>query len=341
MEGTKRNKYLGSIYGSAVGDALGAATELRSTSQIKELFGGYVYEYKVCPQDTFGRNYPLGTVTDDFSMSYYVMKEIVKSKGMFTPQTSKDSIVAWGNDKVFFENFAGPTTRAAIENLKIGLPTDLDPYGLVNYNLKATNGGAMKSFPLGLLAKGDYEKAIEYAVELCKTTHYNSTAISGACAIACAVTEAMNENTTLEKIYEAGIYGAKKGRLIGEKENHIAVAPDLGYKIEEAIKVGKEAKDFDDLLEKIADRVGTNIYVTESVPAVFGIIAGVNGDLMEGIYAGVNVGGDTDTVATMVGAILGAYKGVNEIPENLIKELLKANSSLAIEEVVENFIEVL
>lgn len=332
-----KNKILGSIYGSAVGDALGAATELRSVKQIKEKFGGYVYDYKECPQDTFGRNYPVGTITDDFSMSYYVMKEIIDSNGYFSEESGKKSIINWGDDEVFFENFAGPTTRAAILNLKKGLPTDIDPFGLVNYNMKATNGGAMKSFSLGLLAKGDYDKAIEYTVNLCKPTHYNSTAIAGACAISVAVTEAIKEDTNLEKIYEAAIYGATKGRLIGEKENHISVAPDLAYKIGEAIKVGESAKDFDDLLIKISDRVGTNIQVTESVPAVFGIIAGVKGNLMEGIYAAVNAGGDTDTIATMVGAVLGAYKGVEDIPENLIDQLLKVNNSLPLEEVINKF----
>lgn len=335
-----KNKILGSLYASAIGDAMGAPTELRSTAQIKEKFGGYVKTFLETPQDTFARGYPIGTVTDDFSMSYYIMKSIIDNNGQFDEDAGKKAITNWGDDDVYFENFAGPTTRAAIENIKQGLPTDVDPYGLVNYNMKATNGGAMKATALGILANGDYDKAVNYAYYMCKPTHFNSSAIAGAAAISAAVTEAMKPSTTLDKIYEAGIYGAKQGRLIGERENHISVGPDIAYKIGEAVKVGQSAKDFDQLLEFVSDRVGANINVAESVPAVFALIAGVKGDLMEGIYAAVNVGSDTDTIASMLGGILGALHGVDHVPADHIQTIIKANPTLDIENVVNQFADV-
>ena len=48
-------KVLGCLLGAAVGDAMGAATETKSTRQIEKTFGGAVREFKTPPQDTLAR----------------------------------------------------------------------------------------------------------------------------------------------------------------------------------------------------------------------------------------------------------------------------------------------
>ena len=48
-------KVLGCLLGAAVGDAMGAATETKSTRQIERTFGGAVREFKTPPQDTLAR----------------------------------------------------------------------------------------------------------------------------------------------------------------------------------------------------------------------------------------------------------------------------------------------
>ncbi|KAF1299414.1 hypothetical protein BAU15_01855 [Enterococcus sp. JM4C] len=333
-----KEKMLGALYGAAVGDALGAPTELRNIDQIIETFGGYVKEYTQSPGDTFARDYPVGTVTDDFSMSYYLMKEIIDNNGNFNEDIAKQAIINWGSDEHYFDKFSGPTTRAAIENMKQNLPTDIDPFGLINYNSMATNGGAMKTIPLAILAKGDLEKAVEYTIAMCKPTHYNSNAISAAAAICCAATTALTDDATLPKIIEAAIWGAKKGKAFGIENKHVSVGPDIAYKIQEAVRIGEGATDFDDLLQQTADKIGTNFIVQESIPAVFSLLAGVKGDTMQGIYAAVNAGGDTDTMASMLGGILGGLNGVDSIPEAYIQKMQEANQLLPLQETVDQFI---
>lgn len=46
---------------------------------------------------------------------------------------------------------------------------------------------------------------------------------------------------------------------------------------------------------------------------------------MDGICAAVNIGDDTDTVATMVGGILGALHGADAFPEHYFKVIEEAN----------------
>ena len=47
---------------------------------------------------------------------------------------------------------------------------------------------------------------------------------------------------------------------------------------------------------------------------------------MEAIYAGVNIGNDTDTIATMVGGILGALNGIGSLPKEYVEVLETKNN---------------
>lgn len=336
-----RNKIYGAIYGAAVGDALGAPTELRSTEQIKQKFGGLVTDFVQAPIDTFAGGYPIGTVTDDFSMTYYIMKEIIKNEGVFNYEIAKNAIIQWSDDEYYFEKFAGPTTRSAVEKMRKNQPTDIDPFGLINFNAQATNGAAMKTIPIAILAQCNLSKCVEYTFDLCRPTHFNSNAISAATAISCAACVAQKKEVDLEEIYQAAIQGAIKGKELGESAGKISVGIDLAKAIENAIKIGKISNDFEELMRNISDVIGTSFQVSESIPATFAIIAGTNGNFREAMCVATNVGGDTDTIATMVGGILGGYNGIESVPVELIEGVKKGNPHLDFDQTINQFIELL
>ena len=83
------NKILGGFLGAAVGEAMGASTEMRTTEQIIEYFGGYVRTFEDPPKDTFARNNMPGQVTDDFSLAYYMAHAIIKHHGSINDQVIK------------------------------------------------------------------------------------------------------------------------------------------------------------------------------------------------------------------------------------------------------------
>lgn len=80
-------KILGGLIGAAAGDAMGAATETRTRKQIEEKFGGYVTDFLAPPDDTFARGSKAGQVTDDFSVAYMTLKEVV-AQGKLDDQTA-------------------------------------------------------------------------------------------------------------------------------------------------------------------------------------------------------------------------------------------------------------
>jgi ADP-ribosylglycohydrolase len=319
-----KDRILGSLLGAAVGDAMGAATELRTKELIKERFGGEVRTIIAPPDDTFARGSKAGTVTDDFSLIYYTVRAILENKGRIDETSANQALLEWAADERFYDKYAGPTTRAAVEKIK-GICRD-NPYDFICCdNAKASNGSAMKISPAGLFHPGNVDKAIESAMVICRPTHNNNLSISGACAVAAAVSEALREESNLYSVIQAGLYGAGRGEELCRGNSTVLAGPSVIKRMKLSVSIGMEAENLDKATTEIADIIGSGISVSEAVPAVFGILTAGKGNLMDSIIAAVNIGSDTDTIACMTGAILGAMTGSSAIPENYTKLIEQVN----------------
>lgn len=317
------DKILGSVLGAALGDAMGAITETRSAERIKEDFGGYIEDLRIPPEDCFAHGYPLGAVTDDFSLAYFTGKALVESGGKVTDEVAKKAVLTWAEYPQFVR-FAGPTTEAAIQKLK-GIEVE-DPKGYIACNnLKGTNGGGMKIFCCGLINPGNVEKAVRDAVTICMPTHPNNAAIAGATAISAAVAKAVEKNATLDEVLEAGLYGAREGFRIGSERGVRLAVPSVERRIELAISIAREKRSWEETMLELRDIVGAGLNAFEAIPCSFGIVAANPDDAFGAIKMGVNIGDDTDTVATMVGAIVGALYGTSNIPMKYIEIMNQAN----------------
>ena len=319
----KYDKILGSILGAAVGDAMGAATETRSAERIKEDFGGYVDKIITPPEDCFARGYEAGTVTDDFSLAYFTAKELVASKGNVDDEVAKRALLTWASYPEFFR-YAGPTTEAAIKKLQGNEVVNPRGYVAAN-NSSATNGSGMKIFPVGPINPGNVDKAVADTITVCLPTHNNNVAISGGAAIAAAVAKAMEDGATLDQVIEAGIYGAHKGYEDSSKVANRLATPSVEKRIRLAVEIGKKGQGWEETMLELRDIIGAGLMATEAIPCVFGILAATPGDVMSAIKMGVNIGDDTDTVATMAGAIAGALYGVGNIPREYISMIDRVN----------------
>lgn len=316
-------KVLGSIVGAAVGDAMGAATETRSAEIIKEDFNGYVEDIVTPPDDCFARGREAGVVTDDFSLAYFTAWELAKCGGVVDEEVAKRSVLTWADHPEFY-HFAGPTTRAAVERMR-GNEVENPKAYLNTDNSKSSNGSGMKIFGVGLINPGNIDKAVRDTVTICMPTHHNNISISGGAAIAAATARAMDAGASLDDVLVAGLYGAQKGFEIGSREADRLAGPSVEKRIKLAVQIGREGLPWEEAMLKLRDIIGAGLAAAESIPCVFGILAACPGDAMAAIKMGVNIGDDTDTVATMVGAIAGALYGMSNIPERYIDLIDKVN----------------
>ena len=325
-----KDKILGSILGAAVGDAMGAVTETRSIERIKEDFGGFVDDLLLPPDDCFAHGYPVGAVTEDFSLAYFTGKALAESEGKVTEETAKKALLTWA-DYPEYVRFAGPTTEAAIRKLKGEEVYNPRGYIAAN-NLSGTNGSGMKIFCVGLINPGNVDKAIDDTITMCAPTHNTPAALAGGASIAAAVACAMGENATLDDVIAAGIYGARKGYALAQKTAARLAVPNIEKRtilaVDLAVHCVNRGMSWEETMTEIRDIVGAGLNCHEAMPCVFAILAATRGDAMSGIKMGVNIGDDTDTIATMVGAIAGALYGVSNIPERYIDVIEKANRDI-------------
>ncbi|TDW09483.1 ADP-ribosylglycohydrolase [Breznakia blatticola] len=334
----KRKKILGALYGAAYGDSLGAITEFCTHEEIIHHFpnGLRTYEKSI---SVITKDIESGCVTDDFGSSCYVMQEIINEEGYFHRDIALKAILAWSEDENVFKRYAGSNTKAAIERLKKGSVIE-ERDKLFHFQGKNTNGGAMKVTPIALLAKHDVSRVIQYTKDLCWPTHYNASAVSAAAAIACAIAQAQKE-TTIDSIIHEAIQGATKAWNEVSNEGYVTFGPRIENRIQYAVMVARKCTTDDELFSILNNDIGTGILVNESIPAVFAILAYTDGDFEKSMYLAVNAGGDTDTIASMLGAIVGGYHGIDVIPEEIREKINEKNQMIHLKETIETFTQML
>ncbi|MEE0108090.1 MAG: ADP-ribosylglycohydrolase family protein [Merdibacter sp.] len=307
-----KNKVLGSLICAAVGDSIGAATENLPFKAIREKYNGELRSFVAPDKSAFAYGNEIGEITDDFSQTYLLAKEIVKNNGVIDQTVTEKMLLEWSNIPRWFNRFAGPTTRFAIENIKSKYAGkgEIIRNEVIDYARQATNGAAMKISPAGLFNPCDIDKAIQDACTIAAVTHDNDLAIAGACSTAAAIAYAFNEDATIDGLIKASIYGAEKGEELGRKIR-IVGGPNVSERIKLALTIADEPIPKEEKLEKIYNWVGTGLHISEAVPAAIGIIKICAGNALDSTFEAINIGYDTDTIACIVGSIVGAFEGTN------------------------------
>jgi ADP-ribosylglycohydrolase len=80
-----------------------------------------------------------------------------------------------------------------------------------------------------------------------------------------------------------------------------------------------------DLADALADVVGTSVAAQESVVAALVLAEARGSDPLAALTMAAGIGGDTDTVAAMCGAVLGARHGIAGLPADLLDTLRRVN----------------
>lgn len=302
-------KVQGCIAGVAIGDAWGMPASGFSPEQIVERYG-FIDELLDAPDGhPYHDGLKKGHITDDTELTMIVIDMILKD-GAPTPEGMGKRILKWATDKKLLESgLIGPSTRRAI----IGLMEGKDPRETGKYG--TTNGAPMKISPIGIINAGNREKLLDDVEKVCMPSHWTSVAISSASAVAGAVAEGLSADSSVESVIQAAL---ECGRL-GEKRGRMIACPSIPKKIQLTNRLLEEEKDPGKHARLLYDLIGTDVSCVSSIPSVFGVFYRSKGDPMESIRMASNLGGDADTIASMVGGIAGAYQGIDHFPKDVIK----------------------
>ncbi|MCX7078579.1 MAG: ADP-ribosylglycohydrolase family protein [Pseudomonas sp.] len=313
------DRALGAFYGLALGDALGMPTQSLSRAQIKQRFGAITALEDAGADQPIAPNMPKGSITDDTEQAILVGQLLIDGNGQIEPSVLAQRLIKW--EAVMqakgSQDLLGPSTKRAIEMILAGhSPEEAGRYG-------TTNGAAMRITPVGIAADvADPERFIEAVVQACQVTHNTTLGISSAAAVAAVVSAGIN-GMDLGEALHLGMQMAQQA----EGHGHWVAGGRIASRISWARSISVDS-DKAMLADLLYDVIGTSVASQESVVVSFALAQQVAvGEMsaFEALCMAASLGGDTDTIAAILGAMLGACLGMQSWPAELIERVKKVN----------------
>ena len=299
----------------AVGDAMGMPTEFMTLSDIDAIFPPITA--LLDPKLSYTHNdLPYASVTDDTEQNLYLAKAYLAA-GEITIELSADALSRWIVEcDAVAKKYIGPSSLKALNAIRDG--ADVMDAGMGG----TTNGGIMRTPSLVLCAGNTDESGLLEAIRRgCIPTHHTSQAIEAAAGYGFALRAAM-EGKSVEEILAAAKRGAEKGL---HSVDWIAAAPTCTYRLNVLEKALAADPDPEKLRQDLYYLYGTGLDSVDVFAAALAIFLLKKEDVFGAICLAASLGGDTDTIGALVGALCAAYAGGHNIPETVLGPVLAQN----------------
>ncbi|MGO1972451.1 MAG: ADP-ribosylglycohydrolase family protein [Propionibacteriaceae bacterium] len=340
---TLTDRVSGSLLAAAAGDAIGGATEGWSVEQIHARWGGWV-EGIVPPYNLDWQTArPIapyhkgdGHITDDTLMTRALMQVYLGQRRHLTAYDMAEHLVpqlvgekVWipeleRSDLLLQRLFLAEKYMALRLNWAHVDPREAGVGNAVNC------GAAMYMAPVGLLNIGDPSRAYAEAIELAGA-HQSSFGREAAGAFAAAVAAGGVPGASVDSVIETVVGLTHDGTK--EAIKAVAEATDGVTSYREAISSGilRDAiRPYDTVADDyrnqgLGARRPSRLHSIEELPVALGMLKIASGDPREAILGATNYGRDSDSIATMAGAIAGAMHGRAALPQDWIAQIQDAS----------------
>jgi len=356
------DKVKGMLIGSAIGDAMGAPTEMWSRDAINREYGWVTslddMVREVSPEGTWKVNLPAGGTTDDTRWKKLAFEFMEKQEDLnLDPVQFSNHIL--NEYEMYFEDFKTlqPEQTEALEyaNLRVLwlqewykvsqplLDNDLMAYQRALgkfYGGEMVCAGLLYAPALGLLYPGQPEMAYEQAfnLSLYDLGYAKDISALSAAMTAAAMTAEDQPEKILEVLKRVDPEGYFKSRLVGRSSYRI---------LQTALSIVEEAKTqtpmenelgagnqsvkasmehafvlLDEHLQDMPFHAG-EIHLQVLTAMLFSDF-----DFQNTLVFLVNFGRDNDTTAAIAGAILGAFHGFEKLPDTMKHQVISVNQDL-------------
>jgi poly(ADP-ribose) glycohydrolase ARH3 len=299
---TLNDKFRGCLVGAALGDIAGAAVEAESPEYIASAYRSIddILSKGSVPE-LAGPPWEIGRFTDDTQMTVCVADWLLHDDSHSAERLLAKLAEAYEPWRRY-----GAGTAAILRMFPLHktewrqLSTSMFPHG--SYG----NGSATRVAPVGLAFHANVEKAASVAIESSRSTHSHSLAFQAAVLQSIAVATAVASTE-----FSVGAFLTPMRAALGhfsdllQNTSPFARALDI---IERGLELGSTTKE-------VSSIIGTGVDAHESYAQV--------------IHDAVFIGGDTDTIACMAGAISGAFIGRNAIPTQWVNAVREERYSVS------------
>ena len=344
--GTREEKIVGCLLGTAAGDALGLPCEGLGPARAARMFPDCGRHHFL-----FGK----GMVSDDTEHACFVAKAMIEANGdpeIFQKRLAR-SLRWWLLGLPAGVGFA--TLRSI---LKLWAGFNPRKSGVFS----AGNGPAMRSPIIGAACGADKSMLREFVARSTEITHRDPKAVYGALAVAAAAhmgatSPVVSGERFLEELPgyfggwkdDAGGFGScfghesaeggreaswyafqrealERGGRGGENMAEIKTRPDACdfFKLmEKAAESAGKDEPVAEFAKSIGSRRGISGYVYHTVPCVIQVWLKQPDDFERALREIISAGGDTDTAGAILGGIMGARLGKQAIPEQWLDKIME------------------
>ena len=251
--------------------------------------------------------------TDDTHMTIGVVESLIQSRGFDGEHMAQ----------TFIKNYEaepwrgyGPGPPKVFRMIKSGEPWD-SAASKIYRGGSFGNGSAMRVAPIGLLYSNNPAKLREIAYKSSSITHSHELGKEGAAIQAYAVVLALNTPSDEEIDREAFLLKLQNFAQTQLYKEKIANTKEL---------LGEQDR------ARVVAVLGNGIEALNSVPTAIYCFLKQPKSYKDSVIYAISLGGDTDTIASMAGAISGAYLDIEAIPQEW---RLKLENKASIEDLAE------
>jgi poly(ADP-ribose) glycohydrolase ARH3 len=287
-----QDKFRGAILGCFLGDAFGAG------------FEGMSPDGAISRLSTLSEKFPR-TYTDDTDMTLALAESIIES-GKVDPE----DVARKFSQSCDLTRGYGIGTIKAVLALRAGAAWH-QVSRIVFEKGSFGNGAAMRVSPVGLFFHHNLEALRKAAMDQANVTHTHPLGQWGAVMQASSIGLAFLQDPKKP---------LKKEEIIIELRETLWPGPvEYQKALNEMENIFAQGKGIE--AREVARRLGNGIEAHRSVPSASYLALVYSPDFQDAIRAAISLGGDTDTIAGMVGAIIGAHVGERGLPAEWIEQL--------------------
>ncbi len=295
------DRFQACLLGFAIGDALAAPIE--DTIRDPHIGQDRVTDYvKALPSHPLHHLEP-GQYSDETQQMLLLAETVAEKRGFLIEPFAARLVDWYHRQKTRAEwRFPGNTCMNACRKLATGTPWQMSG------SMSAGVIASARVAPLGLFYARNANAMRDAIEKSCKITHTDPKVVAGAMVLA--------------RIIQVGVEGQDlgiDGLINGCIEKCQPYSPELVKKL-------AGLKDQLKLDPKLAiSNIGNTGYVLDAIPAAVYCYLKWYDRFDDMIVAAANIGGDSDAIAAMAGAMFGATRGLTAIPARWLPKLERAD----------------
>lgn len=314
--------FQGCLVGLAIGDAIGMPVETMTHEEIQQLHDGAgitgpVRQISMRYND--GDPMEAGTTTDDTQLAFALALSLIEKEGLDLFDVAMEIVAEYRSGKFGW----GGTLRSSAEALGAYLDsngkTGRSPLHYLtkipSFDPKAHcgNGVAMRIAPFGLwhgTLSNRVDDLVDRVFMIGRMTHDDPRASIAAVAITAAVSHLLYHGHSTggnDWFFRKSVMDAVRHA----EEKFVAGRKVFSDRLEHAYALTGSTK-------MLREEIGCGSFALESVPFAIGTFLRHPSDFRAGVLEAVNAGGDADTTASMVGAMIGTNVGISGVPRDWV-----------------------